>query len=204
MQANAGERKPRRALSMLVSVSVDRVTLDTATNRFVVVLKDDEKNRWLPIVVGSTEAQAIALQLEKVEPPRPLTHDLMKNLLESIDVKISRVVVSALRENTYYAQIGLQLNGKKREIDARPSDAIALALRMKAPIFVEEEVMKKAAVSDRQEAKEREMPDDERLKKLNDELKSAVDDERYEDAARLRDEIRTLEQKKKSKKKDSV
>ena len=99
---------------MLVSVKVDRVTLDTATNRFVVVLKDEEKNRWLPIVVGSTEAQAIALQLENVEPPRPLTHDLMKNLLESIDVKISRVIVSDLNDNTYYAQIGLQLNGKKR------------------------------------------------------------------------------------------
>jgi bifunctional DNase/RNase len=185
---------------MLISVSVDRVTLDTATNRFVVVLKDDEKNRWLPIVVGSTEAQAIALQLEKVEPPRPLTHDLMKNLLESIDVRISRVIVSDLRENTYYAQIGLQLNGKKREIDARPSDAIALALRMKAPIFVEEEVMKKAAVSDRQEVKEKEIPAAERLLKLNEDLKSAVDDERYEDAARIRDEIRSLEQTPKKKK----
>ena len=195
-----GQEKPRRSGSMLISVSVDRVTLDTATNRFVVVLKDDEKNRWLPIVVGSTEAQAIALQLEKVEPPRPLTHDLMKNLLESIDVRISRVIVSDLRENTYYAQIGLQLNGKKREIDARPSDAIALALRMKAPIFVEEDVMKKAAVSDRQEVKERELPAGERLVRLNDELKSAVEDERYEDAARIRDEIRNLEQKQKGKK----
>ena len=195
-----GQDKQRRSGSMLISVSVDRVTLDTATNRFVVVLKDDEKNRWLPIVVGSTEAQAIALQLEKVEPPRPLTHDLMKNLLESIDVRISRVIVSDLRENTYYAQIGLQLNGKKREIDARPSDAIALALRMKAPIFVEEDVMKKAAVSDRQEAKEREIPAGERLVKLNDELKSAVEDERYEDAARIRDEIRSLEQQQKGKK----
>jgi len=185
---------------MLISVSVDRVTLDTATNRFVVVLKDDEKNRWLPIVVGATEAQAIALQLEKVEPPRPLTHDLMKNLLESIDVQISRVIVSDLRENTYYAQIGLQLNGKKREIDARPSDAIALALRMKAPIFVEDTVMKKAAVSDRQEAKEREMPVEERLTKLNNELKIAVEDERYEDAARIRDEIRNLELKRKEEK----
>jgi bifunctional DNase/RNase len=120
----------------------------------------------------------------------------MKSLLESINAKISRVVVSDLRENTYYAHIGLQLNGKKREIDARPSDAIALALRMKAPIFVEEEVMKKAAVADRQDAKERDLPAEDRLAKLNDDLESAVQDERYEDAARIRDEIRSLENKK--------
>ena len=157
---------------MLVSVKVDRVTLDTATNRFVVVLKDEEKNRWLPIVVGSTEAQAIALQLENVEPPRPLTHDLMKNLLESIDVKISRVIVSDLKDNTYYAQIGLQLNGKKREIDARPSDAIALALRMMAPIFVKEEVMVKAAVTERHEGKEREVSIEERINHLDKELQT--------------------------------
>ncbi|MBC7186882.1 MAG: bifunctional nuclease family protein [Calditrichaeota bacterium] len=179
---------------MLVSVRVDRVTLDTATSRFVVVLRDDAHNRWLPIVVGSTEAQAIALQLEKVEPPRPLTHDLMKNLLESLDAKVSRVVVTELRENTYYAKIGLQLDGKKREIDARPSDAIALALRMNAPIFVVEEVMKKAAVVDRQEAREREVPLEERLEQLAAELEGAIQEERYEDAARLRDEIRKLKE----------
>lgn len=180
---------------MLVSVRVDRVTLDTATSRFVVVLRDDAHSRWLPIVVGSTEAQAIALQLEKVEPPRPLTHDLMKNLLESLDAKVSRVVVTELRENTYYAKIGLQLDGKKREIDARPSDAIALALRMNAPIFVVEEVMRKAAVIDRQETREREVPLEERIEELTAQMEGAIQEERYEDAARLRDEIRRLQAK---------
>ncbi len=180
---------------MLVSVRVDRVTLDTATSRFVVVLRDDAHGRWLPIVVGSTEAQAIALQLEKVEPPRPLTHDLMKNLLESLDAKVSRVVVTELRENTYYAKIGLQLDGKKREIDARPSDAIALALRMNAPIFVVEEVMRRAAVVDRQEAREREVPLEERIEELTAQMEGAIQEERYEDAARLRDEIRKLQAK---------
>lgn len=178
---------------MLVSVRVDRVTLDTATSRFVVVLRDDAHSRWLPIVVGSTEAQAIALQLEKVEPPRPLTHDLMKNLLESLDAKVSRVVVTELRENTYYAKIGLQLDGKKREIDARPSDAIALALRMNAPIFVVEEVMRRAAVVDRQETREREVPLEERIEELTAQMEGAIQEERYEDAARLRDEIRRLQ-----------
>jgi bifunctional DNase/RNase len=118
---------------MLVRVKVERVTLDTATSRFVVILKDENQNRWLPIVVGSTEAQAIALQLENISPPRPLTHDLIKNLLESLDVNISRIVVSDLRENTYYALIGLQSDHLFQDVDARPSDAIALALRMNAP-----------------------------------------------------------------------
>ncbi|HFE52749.1 MAG TPA: bifunctional nuclease family protein, partial [Bacteroidetes bacterium] len=107
---------------MLVSVKVDRVTLDTSTNRFVVILKDEVNRRWLPIVVGSTEAQAIALQLEKITPPRPLTHDLMKNLLISLGVKVTRVIVNDLRENTYYALISLRVDGEAKEIDARPSD----------------------------------------------------------------------------------
>ncbi len=182
---------------MLVRVKVERVTLDTATSRFVVILKDEKQNRWLPIVVGSTEAQAIALQLEKISPPRPLTHDLIKNLLESIDVKVSRVVVNDLRENTYFALIGLQRNGDSKNIDARPSDAIALALRMKAPIFVEEEVMQKAAISEKdvhaeEPEREEEMAPGDRLEQLNLDLRQAVQDERYEDAARIRDEIKQI------------
>ena len=137
---------------MLVRVKIERVTLDTATSRFVVILKDEKLNRWLPIVVGSTEAQAIALQLENISPPRPLTHDLIKNLLDTIKVQVSRVVVNDLRENTYFALIGLQTNGETKKIDARPSDGIALALRMKAPIYVDEEVMKKAAITEKETA----------------------------------------------------
>ncbi|MDQ7053496.1 MAG: DUF151 domain-containing protein [candidate division KSB1 bacterium] len=180
---------------MLVEVKVDRVTLDTASNRFVVILKDEQNRRWLPIVVGSTEAQAIALQLERIKPPRPLTHDLMKNLLDSIEVRVSRVVVNDLRENTYYALIGLKVNGSHTEIDARPSDAIALALRTDSPIFVEEEVMRKASVSDK-DTEVMESPEDlapmDKLERLNMELEKAVSEERYEDAARIRDEINAL------------
>lgn len=178
---------------MLVRVKVERVTLDTATSRFVVILKDEQANRWLPIVVGSTEAQAIALQLENINPPRPLTHDLIKNLLDSIKVGVSRVVVNDLRDNTYYALIGIERNGKSRDIDARPSDAIALALRMSAPIFVAEEVMKKAAVMEkRSERPTEEMPLTDQLEGLTIELERAVHDERYEDAARLRDKIQKI------------
>ncbi len=186
---------------MLVAVKVDRVTLDTSTNRFVVILKDEVHGRWLPIVVGSTEAQAIALQLEKITPPRPLTHDLMRNLLSSLDVEVTRVIVNDLRENTYYALISLKVNGDQKEIDARPSDAIALALRMHAPIFVDEEVMRKAAVIERREEPDLEIESEERdeemsladrLEQLNVELRKAIRDERYEDAAKLRDEINEL------------
>jgi len=185
---------------MLTTVRVDRVTLDTTSNRFVVILRDDPGHRWLPIVVGSTEAQAIALQLEKITPPRPLTHDLMKNLLDSIEVRVSRVVVNDLRENTYYALIGLKMNGNHAEIDARPSDAIALALRTQAPIFVSEEVMKKASVSDKETERVEESPPMSRLDRLNMEMQKAINDERFEDAAQLRDEINALKKERRSEK----
>ena len=177
---------------MLIAVRVDRVTFDTTTNRFVVILKDDVRNRWLPIVVGSTEAQAIALQLEKISPPRPLTHDLMKNLLESIEVNVARIVVNDLRENTYYALINISNDGDAREIDARPSDAIALALRMHAPIFVEDSVMNRASINERSAEAEEKPAMVDRLEELNIQLNKAVKEERFEDAARLRDEILEL------------
>lgn len=179
---------------MIVAVRVEKVTLDTSTNRFVVILRDDINKRWLPIVVGSSEAQAIALQLENIDPPRPLTHDLMKNLLDTVGSKVSRIIVNDLRENTYYAMINLSNNGTKKEVDARPSDAIALALRMQAPIFVDEEVMRKAAI---REAEEEDMELEDKspvskIEELNLDLDKAVKEERFEEAARLRDKIRDI------------
>ena len=180
---------------MVVAVSVERVTLDTSSNRFVVILKDDAHKRWLPIVVGPAEAQAIALQLEKVIPPRPMTHDLMKNLIGSLKVNIQRVVVNDLRENTYYATIDIRLNGTTKKVDARPSDAIALALRTSAPIFVDEKVMRKASISGEMEAAKKDNRE-EKIKLLNVRLQEAVNEERYEDAARIRDEIAELKSRK--------
>jgi len=185
---------------MLVAVRVDRVTLDTTANRFVVILRDDAHHRWLPIVVGSSEAQAIALQMESIIPPRPLTHDLVKNLLDSVEVRISRIVVNDLRENTYYAMIGLKMNGSNVEVDARPSDAIAIALRAQAPIFVDDEVMKKASVSDKDSERAEENVPMDRLERLNFELQKAVSEERFEDAARLRDEINVTKKERRSEK----
>lgn len=179
---------------MVVAVHVERVTLDTSSNRFVVILKDDTYHRWLPIVVGPAEAQAIALQLERVTPPRPMTHDLMKNLLKSMKARISRVVVSDLKENTYFAVIDIRMNGTDNQIDARPSDAIALALRFEAPIFVEEDVMRKASISEDIESLQ-EDSEEEEINTLNAKLQLAVQEERYEDAARLRDQINELKEK---------
>lgn len=186
---------------MLVRVTVERVTLDTSTSRFVVILKEENQSRWLPIVVGSSEAQAIALQLENISPPRPLTHDLIRNLLETMDAKIERIVVNDLRDNTYFALLGLRMQGEFRNIDARPSDAIALALRAEAPIFVDGNVMRQAAIAEadqerkpqdsREEFDEPSSPED-MLEQLNVDLMKAVQDERYEEAAKIRDEIAKL------------
>jgi bifunctional DNase/RNase len=181
---------------MIIAVRVERVTLDTSNNRFVVILKDDIYHRWLPIVVGPAEAQAIALQLESVHPPRPMTHDLMKSMLESMKAHVARVIVSELKENTYYAVIDVKQNGNQSKIDARPSDAIALALRTSAPIFVEEDVMQKAAISE-ELLKQESANEAEEIQKLTKELQKAVEEERYEDAARIRDMINEQVQKKK-------
>lgn len=176
---------------MIITVQVERVTLDTSSNRFVVILRDEENKRWLPIVVGPAEAQAIALQIEQVTPPRPMTHDLIKNVLDALHVKIVKIVVNDLKDNTYFATIGFKQNGSNQEIDARPSDAIAIALRAGAPIFVDEKVMSKASISETLESVEPEINEEE-LKSLRVELQLAVKEERYEDAAKIRDKINDL------------
>lgn len=115
--------------------------MDPITNSPIVILQDIEKNTLLPIWVGIFEANAIALQIERIDTPRPMTHDLLKNILLQIDAQVEKVVVTELKENTFYARIHLQLNRQPLTIDSRPSDAIALALRTDSPIFVTEEVI---------------------------------------------------------------
>ncbi|RKY75559.1 hypothetical protein DRQ07_11700 [candidate division KSB1 bacterium] len=182
---------------MITAVNVERVTLDTSSNRFVVILKDQVNSRWLPIVVGPAEAHAIALQLENVSLPRPMTHDLLKNILDSIKASLVKIVVNDLKDNTYYAVLELSLNGERVTIDSRPSDAIALALRTKSPIFVEEEVMKKASINDMTEEEDMANMETEieELRILRTKLQEAVKEERYEDAARYRDAINELMEK---------
>ncbi len=115
--------------------------MDPITNSPIIILQDVKKNTLLPIWVGIFEANAIALQVERIDTPRPMTHDLIKNILMQLDAEIYKVVVTELKDNTFYALIHLRLDGEPIAIDSRPSDAIALALRTDSPIYVTEDVI---------------------------------------------------------------
>ena len=157
--------------SSLVAMSIKGLMLDPVSNSPIVVLKDAEEKFFLPIWVGIFEANAIALQLENVATPRPMTHDLLRNMISELQGRVAQVVINDLRESTFFAQIRVVAGDRTVEIDARPSDAIALALRTEAPIFVEQTVLDQAqtispeAVADNEEDKLKKMlenldPDD--------------------------------------------
>src|SRR5436190_3963931 len=132
---------------MEVEMKIRGLMMDPVTNMPIVILKDVNGNTVLPIWVGIYEANAIALEIEKVATPRPMTHDLIKNLLMGLNTAVQKVVVSELKEETYYALIWLEQNGQIISIDSRPSDALALALRLDCPIYVEEQVLKTSKVA---------------------------------------------------------
>ena len=125
-------------------MTIKGLMIDPITNMPIIILRDQEGQRILPIWVGVFEANAIALQIENVQTPRPMTHDLLKNVIDDLSARVERIVVTDLKENTFYALIHLRTNGHSIEVDARPSDAIALALRTRSPIFVEEAVIQNA------------------------------------------------------------
>jgi bifunctional DNase/RNase len=129
---------------MFVEMKVRGLALDPVSNMPIIILRDEEDKRSLPIWVGIFEANAIALELEKIPTPRPMTHDLIKNILETIEARLLKIVVTDLRENTFFAELHLQVGEGEVTVDSRPSDAIALALRAAAPIYVDEEVVRKA------------------------------------------------------------
>jgi len=133
-----------RRRTMWLEMKVKGLALEPLSNMPVLILRDEEDKRSLPIWVGLFEANAIALELEKISTPRPMTHDLIKKILESLDARVQKIVVNDVRDNTFYAVIHLRLGSADITVDSRPSDAIALALRVGAPIFVDEEVVHKA------------------------------------------------------------
>ena len=133
---------------MQIEMTIKGLMVDPITNMPIIILRDKEGQRVLPIWVGVFEANAIALQIENVTTPRPMTHDLLKNVIHDLRGRIDKIVVSDLKENTFYALIYLTVGGEMMAIDARPSDAIALALRARAPIYVEESVIDNAKTSD--------------------------------------------------------
>lgn len=177
---------------------------------YALILKEVSGTRRLPIIIGAFEAQAIALEMEGIKPPRPLTHDLIKNIIDALGVSLHNVFISELRDGTFFAR--LALNSMNTEIDSRPSDAIALAVRYGVPIFVSEVVMDEAAfVPEEEEGDERSdiekivggstkggerkpPPKMTRLEMLQKQLKEAIEREDYESAAKIRDEIRSLSQ----------
>ena len=184
----------------MIPVKVENLSISNVG--FVVFLKSEQSEKTIPIFIGGPEAQAIALRLNDVNPPRPMTHDLMKNIMDIFEARLERVIVHSLKEGTFFARLVVGFEGQTTEIDARPSDAIALALRYHAPILVTEEIMQEAGVvldpegkpmpatEGKEAAPDEPAEEKDRVTQLREQLDSAVKAERYEDAAKLRDEIR--------------
>lgn len=181
----------------MIPVSVFRLSLSNKGP--VVLLKGNEDERTLPIFIGTPEAQAIAIRLEGIAVPRPLTHDLMLNLLEPLGAHLKRIEISELTDSTFFARLILDRNDKELVVDARPSDAIALAIRCEAPIFVAPAVMQAAGITLQEpDQKTHKKPGEEPDKRseteiLQSKLAKAVEKEDYEEAARLRDLIKERE-----------
>ena len=146
---------------MLIEMTIKGLMVDPITNMPIIILRDTEGQKVLPIWVGVFEANAIALQIENIATPRPMTHDLLKNVISDLKAKVQKIVVCDLKENTFFALVYIGVNGDTIAVDARPSDAIALALRARAPIFVEESVIENAKTVDFNSEK----PDADRLQK---------------------------------------
>jgi len=142
------ELDERKENGMLVEMKVKFLTFDSTSNGFVVLLMDLANKRGLPIWIGPFEANAIAMKLKKIGAQRPMTHDLIHRILGSLESQVKRIVVNDLKENTYYALIYLHRGGEEIIIDSRPSDAIAIALAVDAPIFVSDQVIEKARTID--------------------------------------------------------
>lgn len=175
---------------------------------YAILLKEVDGNKRLPIIIGAFEAQAIALEIEGIKPPRPLTHDLLKQLTDNLGATVVEVIVDELKENTFYAKIILEVSGFTQEIDARPSDAIALAVRAQSPIYVSASVLEAAAFVPSEETDETSLPSlnsatgkekskkpltkEAKLAALQTKLREAIEGEEYERAAKLRDEIKNL------------
>ena len=193
-----------------VQVEIQGLSASPSTGgAYALLLKETYGTRRLPIIIGQFEAQSIALEMEGIKPPRPLTHDLLKNVIENLGGTISEIIIDELRENTFYAKIRLDISSMTNDIDSRPSDAIALAVRTGSPLYVAEEVMKQASFVPTSEdiEDETQLPNksnessealpnknlqETKLAKLQDLLRESIEKEDYERAARLRDEINKL------------
>ncbi|MEX0747891.1 MAG: bifunctional nuclease family protein [Rhodothermales bacterium] len=186
-------------------IQVDIIGLSTSPSSggaYALVLGEVGGNRRLPIIIGAFEAQAIALELEKIQPPRPMTHDLLRDTLEAVGAEVLDVVIDELREGTFFAKIRYIHDGDEGQLDSRPSDAVALAVRVDAPIYVSPAVMEEAGIPTEEEGaaalapaeteEEEEQPMS-KLERMEQQLEMAIEHEDYEKAAKLRDEIQRLQ-----------
>ncbi len=189
-------------------VQVDIIGLSTSPSSggaYALVLGEVDGSRRLPIIIGAFEAQAIALELEKIQPPRPMTHDLIRDLYDAVGGEVTDIVIDELREGTFFAKIRYTVNGSDEHLDSRPSDAVAVAVRVGAPIFVSEEVLEEAGIpideadvlaeiesSSEEEPEEREGEPKSDLERVQAALAKAISEENYERAASLRDEINKM------------
>ena len=190
-------------------IQVDIIGLSTSPSSggaYALVLGEMNGNRRLPIIIGAFEAQAIALELEKIQPPRPMTHDLLRDTFEAVEIEVTDIVIDELREGTFFAKVRYVHNGEQGQLDSRPSDAVALAVRTDAPIFVASSVLQEAGIPTEEEGlaavsdMEEEMREEEelgdspgaQLRRMEKKLEKAIDKEDYERAAELRDEINRL------------
>lgn len=184
-------------------IQVDIIGLSTSPSSggaYALVLGEVDGNRRLPIIIGAFEAQAIALELEKISPPRPMTHDLLRDMLETVGADVIDVMIDELRDGTFFAKIRFAHGENEGQLDSRPSDAVALAVRVDAPIFVSESVMEEAGIPTEEEgALTPEAPEEQEeqlptsnLGRMEQQLANAIEEEDYEKAAVLRDEIQRL------------
>ncbi len=132
---------------MLVEMAIDSVRVSLMSQHRIVVLKDIASPRFLPIWIGPFEADAITIEMQGVEVTRPLTHDLLKSMIEKLGAQVERITITELRNDTFYAEIGLRADGRQLDVDSRPSDAIALAVRTQVPIFVSSDVLDQAGIT---------------------------------------------------------
>lgn len=190
----------------MVEMEIFGLTTSTRTaSAYALILLEAEGSRRLPIIIGAYEAQAIALEMEQIKPPRPMTHDLTMQVITELGGQIEYVVVHHLKEGTYYANISINGPISRHEIDARPSDAIALALRFSCPIYVDELVLEEAGVVHEDDSNRKETTSKESdagthssqdpknpLELLHEQLQIAIETENYEKAASLRDQIQRL------------
>ncbi|AXJ01124.1 hypothetical protein CYPRO_1874 [Cyclonatronum proteinivorum] len=183
-------------------------TSPSSGGAYALILSEKDGSRRLPIIIGTFEAQAIALELEHIKPPRPMTHDLLRDIIQNFDSFVKSIVISDLKDGTFFAKVICDSNGSDVELDARPSDAIALGIRFKAPIFASVEVLNEAGIDSDDELKATSRADatgspgtsakksggaeksfSDQLKQLESKLETAIKNEDYEQAAKLRDQI---------------